>query len=245
MNKKLAVTKETIVLLPDAHMPYVDEKAFNTAIRITGDLNPEKIIILGDWIDMYQFSKFFKDPSRMLQLQSDLDCLAMHLKKVRTAAPSAEIQYLQGNHEERIIKWLSIHPEISQLRDLQPENLLGLKALDINYITDYIELYGYVITHGSFVRKDASASAKAQMDRYMTNGISGHTHRLAKFTRKNFNTQLEWIEAGCLCDLKPSYMPVADWVHGFVVATAVNGKLFTEVVEISEGKALFRGELYK
>jgi hypothetical protein len=143
-----------------------------------------------------------------------------------------------------LLTYLNAHSELYSLEVLKPENLFGLSERNITYVRDYLEIGDYVVTHGDVARKDAGMTAKCQMERYRTNGISAHVHRRGKYTKRGFRFTQEWIEAGCICKLVPDYLPIADWAHALVTAVYRDGTLNTELVEINDGRAIWGGKFY-
>lgn len=241
---------ETSVFLSDIHIPHQDKKAVAVSLKLIEDLQPSHIFLNGDIIDMYQCSRYSKNPSRALEIQEDLDELTNFFGQLREVAPKAKITYLEGNHENRIIRYLYDHPEIAKLKSLQPKNLLGLEDFDIEWIpASKTHLYhGTVITHGDVVRSSSGQSAKGQYDKYGTSGISGHTHRAGVYYHSDFSGDSFWVESGCLCELNPEYVTgKPNWQQALAVGSYSKeiGKLKIELIQITNGKLVYSGKLHK
>lgn len=204
----------------DLHAPYTDEVAFAKFVSIIRDEQPDRIIINGDTFDMYQVSRFDKDPNRMGGLQDDIDNGIDKLLTIRSAAPNARIDVTEGNHERRWLHYLMRNPEIMSLRELTPQKLFGIDRIGAIW-TPYqqsLEVDGNRAIHGHIVRKRSGFTAHANIDVYNTSGTNGHSHRLCTVYRTVNGRRLTWTESGCLCQLDPEYMPsdTADWQHGYV-----------------------------
>ena len=220
------------MFLPDAHAPYHDERAVETALAFVRHYKPGVVFILGDWLDAYQLSRFDQRPDRRLELQNDIDACRGLLKKVRKSAPGAVVYYLRGNHERRLQKYLwSKSPELSGLRALELPRLLTLSDYDIRYVERGFTKYaGTLVKHGTLVSNKAGYTASRELDRTGLSGISGHTHRLAQVYRRTHAGYFTWAEAGCLCALDPGERmegygedSLYDWAHGLVVGAFESG----------------------
>lgn len=235
---------ERSVFLSDIHIPFQDDTAVNAALRLIKLIKPREVFLNGDILDCYQLSRFSIDPERLLGIQDDLDTLTEFLSALREAAPEAHIVFTEGNHEERIVKYLRNNPEISNLRSLTPENMLGLSAFNIQWVPS-LQTHTYkgtIVTHGSIVRKQSAYSARGQLEKYGISGVSGHTHRLGTHWRTDLRGTYYWLETGCLCSLKSEYIiGVPDWQQGLAVGTYLDGNFSITTYPITDGKVVFEG----
>jgi len=232
---------DSFVFLGDTHCPFQDSAAIDAALQVIQEFHPTGIYLLGDMIDCYSVSRFDRDPQRVLQFQDEIDSLRGLLNDIILEAPAAEIHYLLGNHEVRVNKWLHSHPEVSSLECLEPSVLFGLNDYGIIHHEEgeIVRIADHVVTHGSVVRKGSGASARGQIDNYLTSGISGHTHRASHVFRKSLDTTFQWIECGCLTKLKPDYIVgPADWQHAVAVGRIIDSKLNLQLVPINSGKVV-------
>jgi len=55
---------ESVLILPDAHIPYHDKEALQLALTFGKKLQPSVVLINGDWADNYSFSPHETDPSK-------------------------------------------------------------------------------------------------------------------------------------------------------------------------------------
>jgi predicted phosphodiesterase len=237
------------VFLSDLHYPYEDKRATSIALDIVEYSQPTHVFLLGDVIDFYQLSRFNKDPRRALELQADLDKTLLFFGRLRKAAPDAELVYLEGNHEARLLAYQWQHPETCNLRCMEPEKLLGLEEFKIRWVPEkkIEEHHGFILRHGSVVRKHAGQSARGELEKWGTCGISGHTHRVGCYTETKFSGVTVWFENGCLCDLRPEYLPgVPNWQHALHVGEFIRGdnRFQLRPVNIVKRKALYDGQLF-
>jgi len=235
------------LIINDLHIPFQDKVAVELVLDFTAKKKPHRVIIDGDGIDFYELSRFDKNPNRKTNLQWEIDEMRGFLIRLRNILPKAEIVYIEGNHEARLRKYLwRKGAEIASLRCLDFKELLGLKSLNINYYEEGYWLGKLYIYHGTLIRKDSGATAKAEFMKNGCSGISGHCHRDGKFGVRNQGGLFGWWENGCLCDLNPEYIEgIANWVQGFTMVTQVKGKEFVWPIAIINGTCAFGGHIYK
>lgn len=235
------------LFMSDVHIPEHDRDAVRVALAIVEHVRPDRLFLVGDIFDFYQMSSFDRDPNRVLRLQDELDELSSFFEKLRGAVgPTCRITYLEGNHEHRLIRWLWKHPELCNLRSLQPEAFFRLGDFDIDWHPSGKPLlyHGFAVTHGTLVRKAAGASAKGEYERYGTSGISGHTHRVGSYRKRDLRGECVWYEGGCLCSLAPEWVSgIADWHHAVSVGHFVkeSQRFQIQTVNIVGGEALYDG----
>lgn len=243
---------------PDTHGIFGDDEAIACALHLSRRVKPEIVILLGDHVDFYALSRFDKDPRRLLNLQEDLDAGHAFVKKVRRAHPNARIIYLEGNHENRLQRWLhGTAPQATALKErlakgrrgsrrqlLSLPYLLGLGELGVQYVDGGSKsLGGITFKHGNLVRSEAGATAMAEMKKEGTSGCSGHTHRIGHASKTNRAGVFGWWESGCLCGLTPDYMAgqVPDWQHGMTYgafASGRSGRFYMTTAHIIAGKTM-------
>lgn len=244
--KQLAEAKEQkVAVISDLHIPFHNEEFLRNFCSFLYDNQPTKIVICGDMVDFYDLSRFDKDPERIGVLQEELDSAHQILGFMRNAAPNAEIIYIPGNHEERLEKFLWKNPQIASLRDLKLERLLRLDELDNVSLCRSYSLCGILFTHGELVRKHSGYSAKAEFDKYLQSGVSGHTHRLGSYFNKTpANGDRFWLEIGCACNLNPQYVENPNWQNGFAVITIADGIISPQLVKATDSKFIYNGKIY-
>jgi predicted phosphodiesterase len=210
-------------------------------------LKPDTIYINGDWADMYSISRFDKNPERVLKYCLRNESTEVHnsLVEIRNAVGwGCEIIYIKGNHEARLVKYLWKRPELLNIVSI-PE-LFCLKELDIRYEEDCVKSGKFMIYHGTVVRQDASYTAKAEFLKNGCSGISGHTHRDGKYTKRNRSGNFVWYENFCMCDLNAEYIEgIANWSQGWSVLHTVNRRQYVEQVVVINHRYVYSGKEYK
>ena len=174
-------------------------------------------------------------------LQEELDQWYRFASKLRQSCPYSDIHYIEGNHENRLIRYLSNDgKKISSLRVLEIRSLLMTNDFGIKYHEEMVLIDGWLCTHGEFARKNSAYSARAMMEKYMCNIICGHTHRQGLHCKTIRGRKLTSIEAGCLFDQNQAdYVRCPDWQHGFILFGLSN---YFEFINFEREGLIFRGK---
>jgi len=258
------------VIGSDFHSPYHDEASCQIFYNVIEDLNPEKVILLGDVINLDQFSRYpgeGKYPGCPTWIE-EIAVAGSIMANVRQAAPAADLEWYEGNHELRLQKHLMRHdPILYPHIDMSKLFYLSDNESAMNEFSFYTyvqkpEVFnkelGIVFKHGSKVRKHTGMSAQAEVDNLLFSVIMGHAHRLGLYRRSSgrsryLNQQpLFGMETGCLCKYDLPYVEGAtsNWQHGFGVLCIDKSDpkipiIEPSVVEINNERALFKGKIYK
>lgn len=227
--------------------PFHYRKGMDIVMQVAKTIRPDKIILLGDMLDMTEFTRkawlksHFSGTTSMSVYE-----LSWFIKQLRQYSP--EIHYLEGNHEARLPKFieqqaakLNMFPEydpdlhlFANRKQSVAYNILNLAAMDVIYHKGYpksshVDIVPGLLeaAHGNMVRTGGGKTAAAvlsKMERYKS-VIFGHTHRLEIASKtieveENVFHIRQACSAGCLCKTDgtvPSQVRTADWQHGFVV----------------------------
>lgn len=238
---------ERVLFLSDLHAPFHDEAIFASALRLIKKVKPHRIVINGDTNDFFQLSRFNTAMERLDLLQSELDAGNVLRARIRAAAPNAVIHETEGNHDSRLVSYVSKNAHaLRSLDAIKPESLFAWRELNIEShgIEGFLLRRNFLVIHGGIVRQEAGATAKAEALKHGLNGASGHTHRLA-FYRKTSYDPLEWWESGCLCQLSPDYVPgVPNWQHGLLIGhfSTSSDAFIIEPVNAFNGNLFYGGK---
>lgn len=249
--------------------PFHDRGALDVLSQIVADLQPRRVHCVGDGMDAAELSdRYPRPPSLHETLQPGLCEWHWWLHDIRAAAPDAEMDYHEGNHEERLRRFLVAHfPAVYELRRadqlahppaLAFENLLALDALGVRWIGDYPQDEDWSgnlrLRHGDTARKNPGSTAWAIVQDADSDEAFGHIHRQELVTKSIYGRHRRRVAqafcVGCLCHVDgrvPGSSPDDYWSQGFVVRDFLpEGELAsTTFVRIDEGRALFEGRLYE
>lgn len=240
---------EIIVSISDLHVPFHDPSLVDSAINLIRRLKPHRVILNGDVEDFFQLSRFNTSHERMDLLQWEIDVANRIRERIRRAAPNAQLIENEGNHDSRLITYVTQNAKaLSSLRALEPRQLLDWDRLEfLNFGGHGFRLRpNFLVKHGSMIRGEAGATAKAELGAAGISGISGHTHRLSTYRKSGYES-LQWTEQGCLCLLEPDYVVgPPNWTHGLVVGqfSTSSSAFLVEEVQAKNGKFIYGGKQY-
>lgn len=228
-----------VLITGDHQLPFVDEDFEEAKQRFIADWKPGVIVLNGDVIDAYELSEYDKRPSRMFNLEDEIN-QAKQLVADYKRLSGGVVYWVDGNHEERLqrIIWKKAQEFSFLVADL-PE-ALELEKTTAGFVPygQHVDLHGFVITHGTIARMHSAYTAKAMMDRYRSSGCNGHTHRIGSHSITDHRgVSHTWFETGCSCRKDLEYMKAApNWQHGFLIGEIYDGALHPSLVRVIEAR---------
>ena len=240
---------ERAFIFSDIQIPFEDESALEIALQVMAELKPDRVVFIGDLLDLNAWSRFEQLPSWATATQDAIIKAHQLLATVRKTLPKATIQLVEANHEARMPKKLLANAMAAYglKRANQPEGwpvmsvpyLLALDDLDVEWVPGYPANRIYLspdlqIIHGHMSGKNI---AKRVSGAEKTSTIFGHDHRLSMLT-ETINTydgghMIKTYGIGALCRIDghvPSTKSGRDvdgtpvrnlenWSQGFAVAS--------------------------
>lgn len=233
----------TVMLMGDVHCPIQDHAAVDAFIAVLKDIQPDELLILGDYLDCDAPARWSKDTVAEYAdtLRVEIDEGKRVLELVRNNFQGT-VSYIKGNHEERIEKYVdryapaikSLVPDIPQLLDFQQFNVTYQEQ-------PYMVAPGVAAIHGGYLSSTlngAGQSAFKARARLGYSVVQGDSHRLG-LGWDTTETRRFWLEAGCLIDVsKVDYLKrpgLANWQQGYGLLQIANDKVFPSVHEIYNG----------
>lgn len=243
----------TYAILNDIHIPYHDKKVLNLVLSFLKkkEVKIDEIILNGDIVDCYPISTFDKKPFSPSSIDLEIEELEKFIKELQKITP--KITYIAGNHEDRTRKWIwknEVIHRLGQDRGIQVSKLsfatlYGLDELGVKYLEygDGVWLGKLFCTHGRVVRKHSAFSAKAEWEGNGCSTLTGHTHRIGRYSVTLRGGTYASFENACLCSLNPEYIKgVPNWQHGCsIVHVSPNGLFNVNQIDILKRSSLFYG----
>jgi len=273
------------VLIPDTHIgyrresytrdmiPFHDRRCLDIDLQIIRDVDPDIIVILGDFLDMPNWSKkFIRSPEFSSILQAAAKEGHWWLRNMREIAPNAQMYYIQGNHEERLPRFLKsstkaaygIKPATATEDDpdlVSVERILDLPSLQIEWIGDYPDGGHWindnlVAEHGDTTSSKSGKTAGKVLDDARESHVFGHVHRVESATKtaypKNGPKEYQATSLGCQVYLDdngteaPGRKKKQDWQNavGVVEYESGNGYFSINPILIYDGQMIFNSKKY-
>lgn len=245
------VSANTVGIISDIHIPFHDKVALDAAIRFLDQQKPDLILLLGDVVDFYSCSFWDKDPRRRFRLADELEAGKCFLEHIRDRFPKARIIYKEGNHEERLARnvWRDL-PELASamLPDGSPctdlSTLLGFEDFGVEHIGNKQPIllgeHLYCL-HGHEFRTSLTNSVNPARGLYLrtkANALCGDMHQTSHHSDPSIEKVISAWSIGCLCHLRPAYMPLNRWNHGFALYQHHKGAWSVSNHKILHGKVV-------
>lgn len=237
----------TDFIISDLHVPFQDPVATEGMLQMVRHYRPARVVMNGDMLDCTQLSRFSRDPDEPESFKANIVELAIIIRKIMKYS---KVVYVEGNHEARVQKYINdnapaLHGLVS-IEGLLQNHLPGLEYIRTTPGESMYEMGdNLLVGHFGKAAKNTCYTVKLLVEKYMTNVVQAHTHRLGEYAIRGYNGILRGWECGCLCDLDPEYVAKPNWQQGFLVRTGTDEDWNMEIVHIDERGPTFRGKTYK
>jgi hypothetical protein len=170
---------------------------------LIADEKPDVIVCLGDLADMPSLSSYDKGTKGFEGRRYKADLAATHdaVHRLRLGRSDSRRIMLLGNHEARIDRTVSMHPELEGT--MSTDDLGYQDQFDVVPYEDAAVICGFSMAHhfasGVGGRPISGSGVAAQMSRLlMTSAVVGHNHvlDLAERTRPD-GSKVVSLSAGC------------------------------------------------
>ena len=239
-----------ILVVNDLQRPFHDRATLRAVEGFWNDFAPDLEVYNGDIADLYTISQFDKNPSRRFRLQDEVLDTKRWLFSRAAANPHARRVWIDGNHEDRMRRYLWKHPELSGLPDLAVENLLGINEVGADYLPylSVLDFLGFRIEHG-WKASQSGTAYPINVSRFMasktgSSGLCGHTHRFSVYSWSDSRGSHSYVENGCLCRMALEYAPFPNWQQAFTYGIVSNNKVHLHPVQVYNDGFRANGEFY-
>jgi hypothetical protein len=248
------------VYVGDVHGMKMDKSAVAAFLSDLKSIDPDEVVLGGDivdcggWLAKHQPMGYVAETD--YSYQEDIAAGNWFLDEVQKATPRASIDFIEGNHEDRVERWV-VDQVMAHTRDAEflleafaPKSLLRLDERGINYYRrsvvyvdglppGWIKMGKMFMTHTLGTGKNAAQSALGKTAGNVTYWC---THREDTATAvlpgvgvvKAFNP-------GCLCMRQPlwRHSDPTNWSHGYGIDFIAPSGNFQRVhVPIWDGESL-------
>jgi predicted phosphodiesterase len=243
---------ERICIVSDLQIPYHDPKAVHNLIDFIKRYKPDRVVSIGDEIDLPQVSKWEK--GRMGEyagtIGKDRDATVKILEQLRVT------DVIRSNHTDRLFNYIASYaPGLYGIPELQLENFLRLPELGITYWRKPMPIApNWVAVHGDHGRisQVAGQTALKQALQHGKSLVCGHTHRLGLSSVTEASGGIvgrivTGLEVGNLMDFKKAHYThgSANWQQGFGLLYVDNRNVTPVAVPVAkDGSFIVEGKRY-
>jgi len=248
------------IIANDVHGSMMDRPAVDAFLGDLKRWSPQEIVLNGDIVEAGGFLSSHHTLGYVAQTsysyQDDIAAGNWFLDEIQRAAPDAVIHYVEGNHEDRVERWV-VDQTMRHQRDAEflrslvaPSELLNLEARGIQYYRRSVEHVpglppGWIKLGKIFFVHELSGSKNAARDsvsKTAGNVVYAHTHRedSASVVLPGVGLVKAW-NPGCLCQRQPlwRHSNPTGWSHGYgVQIVEKNGQFLHLNIPILDGKSL-------
>lgn len=219
------------LILGDVHLPYHDRKTIELAVAEAKRRRVVGVLLNGDALDSHEISVHDKDP-RAPRYVEEIEQGRKFLAYLRSRLPNAEIVYKEGNHEDRLGRYIVQRaPALTGLEGVDLPSFLKFADYGVQWVGDKRVVWAgkLAILHGHEYRGGGGVNpARWLFLRTHAVAMCGHFHRSSEHNERNIRDRADaaW-SVGCACNLTPKYDPLNKWNHGFAFVDWTKDGLFT------------------
>lgn len=219
---------QTLVVASDIHDENCDKFFRRVFLDHIKRIQPDTVILGGDIFDLAEFGKYSVDP-REWDVVGKIKWVHTFLAEIREGAPDAEIVFIEGNHEHRLLRHLGeaspqLQTILSDLHGFTVPKLLGLDAYEVRYIAradlgtfnkgDLAKELSknYECFHNCFMVDHFPNGAERGVP-----GVNGHNHKYISTPHYSHKYgSYRWDQLGCGHVRAASYCDGEKWNIGFM-----------------------------
>ena len=249
-------------------VPFHDRAAIDCFLQLAAYLQPDDIILLGDWNDLPEWTdKFLRSPEFTRLTQPAIEEGHYIRRKLREVCPNSRIEEHEGNHEKRMPDFIAIHlaaaanlkraDELHMPPVLSIPYLLALDALGIEWVPNYPNDDTWLndelrLVHGDSASSAPGATARKYVEDSEESVIFAHIHRresasLTKRTRRGIRT-IEARGVGCLCRIDagvPARSDRNNWQQSMAIVDYTEDAHSVYDIEIQNGRAIWDSRIFQ
>lgn len=239
-----------IIIVNDLQRPFQDDKTLLPVEKFWDDFQPHYEVYNGDIADLYTLSSFDRNPSRRFKLLDELRDTKRWLHARAEANPNARRIWIDGNHEDRMRRWLwKRDPELADIPELALDYQLGITEIGATYLPymSVFDFLGYRIEHG--FKTSTSKAYPVNVSRFMaiatgSSGLCGHNHHFGVYAWTDSRGSHSYVENGCLSRMDLEFAPFPNWQQAFTYGVVHQNKVHLHPVQIYPGGFRANGEFY-
>lgn len=221
---------KTLVVCSDLHDIEIDPFYLRVLIDTVKRVQPDGVVYGGDVLDLPEFGKYTVDPREWDVVGRIKFAHEKIFKPIREAAPDAQNDFIEGNHEARALRLMAdatpaLRAVLSDLHGFTIGKLFGLDQFEINYIAK-ADLAAWTKREQE---KELAQNYKVYFDSFLVHhfpharqmglpGVNGHHHRHQVWSEFSpVYGAYEWHQLGAGHKRSASYCEGERWHLGFAI----------------------------
>lgn len=251
---------ERVLVIPDTHFPDADQRIINTVIQAVKEIQPDRIIHIGDVMDYPQPSRWTKGTRFEFEgsVFKDSEYAVKNFVEPLRKVYDGPIGFHEGNHDERPRVYLEKYaPALAETEKFNFESLLRFDEFGIEKLPDFYKVApGWYTTHGHRgginLSQIAGNTPLNAAKKSHNNLVMGHTHRagISNFTGgfmgKGYT--VTGMEVGHLLDPKKvTYLKggTGNWQQSLGWLTIDGRHVTPSLIPVDHGKFVMEGRVFK
>lgn len=220
--KKFFVGADQHVILRDGKIGGVDLLTNNAVVTFLEEEVPwDGYINLGDTFDMNVISAHNIGNLRAVRgedVAGQYRAGNAYIKQHKVASGAKDYYLIEGNHEQRVERYLNSHPELEGLLEVEKNIPKDVKWIPFWSQNEVLEIGKATFIHGIATGRHQVGAALRD---YGTNVFMGHTHRRELHSLRYHGADSTKVAESlpCLCEYGQPYLKGSptQWQQGFAV----------------------------
>lgn len=222
---------QTMLVASDIHDEECDPFWRRVFIDTVARVQPDTVVLGGDVFDLAEFGRYSVDP-RDWDIVAKIKWVHEFLGDIREAACDTEIVFIEGNHEHRLLRYLTENAPalkvlLSDLHGWSVPKLLGLDKYEVRYVaradlatlnkTNVVKEIGknYEVFHDCFLVDHFPDGRSKGLP-----GVNGHHHQHVVYSEySHVFGSYEWHQLGSGHRRQAEYCAGEKWNMGFITVT--------------------------
>ena len=219
---------QTLIVASDIHDEQCDPFWRRIFVDTIKRVQPDGVVLGGDVFDLAEFGRYSIDP-REWDIVGKIQWVHTFLADIRKAAPDTEITFIEGNHEHRLLRYLTDNASalkvlLSDLHGWTVPKLLGLDKYEVRYVAR-ADLATFTKSN---VVKEIAKNYEVFHDSFLVDhfpdgknkglpGVNGHHHKHLVWSEYSHSFgSYEWHQLGCGHRRSAGYCAGEKWNMGFM-----------------------------
>ena len=241
---------ERLLIVPDTHAPFHDERAWKLMLKVARQFKPQIIVHQGDLADFYAVSAHSKDPSRKATLKEELKVVRKLRGDLDRLGAKRKV-FIEGNHEDRLRRYLEEKaPELFGMFDTDSLLQLRENGWEFTPYKSYARVGKVYFSHDTG-NSGLYTTARA-LQAFQHSIVIGHHHAIQYAVegdatgKHRVGAQFGWLGDAKRADYMHRIKALRNWSLGFGVGHKDDtGVVHLQPIPIINYSCVLNGRLYR